>query len=261
MSYPCKKLVFVTVILLTACSVQEKTWESVSPVFVPEKAKQFIQTTRVLISVDRDSRMGIPVMGQRTSHQYFGVLGKLAESATSRFKDDLAAEHRHLLRGVDKAAFKFDSSGKFRETAEQKLRNIDWLKVSNVVNQYDIPLNEIGKIVRTQDEDVLLFIDNRFLMSYDFRSIIVFSHVALYANNDQLVEIAKKARPYENPPTLYKNLFLYEYHYDKKYTTADDALGGWSNNNGEMVRRAIAESISDLTNQISTDLSFITVAK
>lgn len=248
-------------VLLTACTVQEKTWESVSPVFISEQAKKHIESTRVVVSIDQDSRLGIPVLGQRTSHQYFGVIGKLAESATVRFEKDLSADHRRLLRGVDKAAFGFDTGAKFRDATDKSLRAIDWLKVKTVVNRYDVPISDIKNLVQSQDEDALLFVDNRFLMSFDFRSITVFSHVTLYAHNEKLMEIAKKAKPYEDPPTLYKNLFIHEFHYENRYTTAEDALSGWSAKDGEMVKNAIMASINDLTNQLASDLSFITVAK
>lgn len=256
-----KLLLIPCLLVLTACTVQEKTWESVSPVFITEQAKKHIQSTRVIVSIDQDSRLGIPVLGQRTSHQYFGVIGKLAESAAVRFEKDLSEEHRSLLRGVDKAAFSFDTGAKFRDAAEKSLRDVDWLKVNTVINRYDVPISEIGNLVQTQDEDALLFIDNRFLMSFDFRSITVFSHVTLYAHNEQLADIAKKAKPYEDPPTLYKNLFIHEFHYENRYTTAEEALSGWSTKNGEMVNRAIMASITDLTNQLTSDLSFITIGK
>lgn len=259
----CKRIstLIITAILFAACSVQEKTWESVSPIFITEKAKKHIESTKVIVSIDRDNRLGIPIMGQRTSHQYFGVIGKLAESATVKFEQDLSEENRRLLRGIDKAAFHFNTGAKFRDVAKNELPSIKWLKVSTVVNQYDVTLTDIKNLVQTQDEDALLFIDNRFLMAFDFRSIMVFSHVSLFARNEKLVEIARKAKPYEDPPTLYKNLFIYEFHFENKYTTAEDALTGWSNNEGEMVKRAISESISDLTKQIITDLSFTTIDK
>ena len=67
-----KTLFLVSVMLLTGCSVQEKSWETVSPVFIKEEAKQYITSTRVVVSIDQDKRLGLPVLGQRTSHQYYG---------------------------------------------------------------------------------------------------------------------------------------------------------------------------------------------
>jgi len=254
------KFFFISVILLLCgCTVQEKTWENVSPVFVREEAKQHINSTRVVVSIDQDKRLGIPVMGQRTSHQYFGVVGKLAESGEARFKNDLAEEHRRLLREVDLAAFRFDTGNKFREAVDQKINTLQWLKISSVVNHADLQVSDVESMVQTQDEDALLLIDTRYLMAIDFSNITVFSYVTLYAHSDDLVKIAKAAHPYEDPPTLYKNLFSYEFRVEGKYATADDALKGWSENNGEMVQHAISESISDLTQRIIADLSFTTV--
>lgn len=248
-------------ILLSGCTVQEKFWGKVAPVFISEEAKQRIKSTKVIVSLDQDERLGIPIMGQRTSHQYSGVIGKLAESATVRFGDDLSEEQRRLLRGIDMVAFRFDTAVKFREAAQSSLSSIAWLNVSSVVHQHDIPLAEIERIVQTQDEDVLMLIDNRYLMAIDFSSITVFSYVSLYAHERTLVKMAKDAKPYEDPPTLYKNLFLYEFRYDGNYTNAGDALKGWNKNEGEMVQRAITESITDLTKQIIDDLSFTTLKK
>ena len=254
-----KTLFLVSVMLLTGCSVQEKSWETVSPVFIKEEAKQYITSTRVVVSIDQDKRLGLPVLGQRTSHQYYGVIGKLAESAEVRFANDLSEGLRSLLRSIDKAAFKFNTGNKFRRAAESEFQSLTWLKVSSVVNQTDLQIPDIESMVKTLDEDALLLIDNRYLMAIDFSSITVFSYATLYARNENLVRIAKAAKPYEDLPTLYKNLFSYEFRYQDTYTTADDALKGWSKNDGEMVKRAITQSITDLTKQIVSDLSFTTV--
>ena len=256
-----KSIFAVSLILLSACTIQEKYWGKVAPVFVNEEAKQHINSTKVVVSLDQDKRLGIPVLGQRTSHQYYGVIGKLAESGMVRFENDLSEEQRRLLREVDKAAFRFDAGIEFRETAENSLRSLAWLKVSSVINQTDLQIPDIERMVQTQDEDVLLLIDTRYLMAIDFSSITVFSYVTMYAHDESLVKIAKDALPYEHPPTLYKNLFSYEFRYAGSYTTADDALKGWGKNEGEMVQLAISESISDLTKQIVDDLSFTTLKK
>lgn len=254
-----KNLLIISVLLIVGCTVQEKYWGKEAPVFVPEEAKQHVKSTKVVVSLDQDSKLGIPVLGQRTSHQYHGVIGKLAESATVRFEKDLSEEHRSLLRDIDKMAFRFDTSVKFREAAESALRPVAWLNVSSVVDQHDLPIAEIERMVQTQDEDALLFIDNRYLMAIDFSSITVLSYVTLYAHEETLVKIAKQSRPYEDPPTLYKHFFSYEFRYDGSFTTPYDALKGWSNNDGEMVKRALKESIADLTKQIVEDLSYTTV--
>ena len=254
-------LFFVSLVLLYGCTAQGKFQKEVSPTFINEETKQYIKSTKVVVSLDQDKRLGIPASGHGTSHQYFGVIGKLAESAEIRFGRDLSEEQRQLLRGVDKAAFRFDTGVKFREAVESNLRPIDWLNVSSVINQTDLQIPDIERMVKTQDEDALLLIDTRYLMAVDFSSITVFSYVTLYAHEETLVKIAKYARPYENPPTLYNNLFSYEFHYDGSYTTANDALKGWDENEGEMVQRAISESITDLTMQIAADLSFTTSEK
>lgn len=254
-----KILFSLGLLLLNACSVQEKTWESVSPVFVSEEAKQHISSTRVVVSIDQDKRLGIPVMGQRTSHQYFGTVGKLAESGEERFKNDLSEEQRRLLRKVDLAAFRFETGNKFRTAIEQNINSIEWLKVSSVINHADLQISDIESMVQTQDEDALLLIDTRYLMAIDFSNITVFSYVTLYAHEDTLAKIARNIRPYEDPPTLYKNLFSYEFRLQGNYPTADDALKGWDNNEGEMVQKAISESITDLTTRIVEDLSYKTI--
>ena len=96
-------------------------------------------------------------------------------------------------------------------------------------------------------------------MAKDFTNITIFSYVALYANEKSLAKIAKDSRPYDDPPTLYKNLFQYEFRFEGIYTTANEALKGWSENNGEMLHRALETSIADLSNQIVADLSSTTI--
>jgi hypothetical protein len=250
-----KILITVSLILLSGCTSQEKSLEDVSPDFISEEVKQTINSTRIVVSLDQDARLGMPASGQGTSHQYYGVIGKLAESGTVRFENDLSEEKRRLLRGIDKVAFRFDAGAKFREVVEEGIRFIDWLDVSSVINQNDIAFDDIGRMVQTQDEDALLLIANRYLMDMDFERIAVFSYVTLYAHDETLIKIAKATRPYEEPPTLYQKLFLFEFRYDGSYTTPDDALKGWNENDGEMVQRAISESITYLTKQIEGDLS------
>ncbi|WP_455208662.1 hypothetical protein [Kaarinaea lacus] len=251
-------LFVVSLMLLSGCTVQEDYRGKLIPDFVSEEAKQQINSTKVVVSLEQDKNLGIPVIAQRTSHQYYGVIGKLVESGMIRFENNLSEEHRRLLRIVDMAAFRFDTGVKFREAAESGLGSIAWLKVSSVINQTDLQIPDIDSMVQTQDEDALMLIDIRYLMAIDFSSITVFSDVSLYAHDETLIKIAKDTRPYEDPPTLYKKLFSYEFRYAGSYTTADDALNGWSKNEGEMVERAISESITDLMQQLVTDLSLTT---
>ncbi|MDX1812110.1 MAG: hypothetical protein R3240_09195, partial [Gammaproteobacteria bacterium] len=231
-----KTLIVVSFISLSGCASQEEIPENVSPDHISEAVKQHINSTLVVVSLEEDARLGMPVSGQGTSHQYYGVIGKLAESGTVRYAKDLSEEHRQLLRGIDKVAFRFDTGTKFRTAIGEALRSIDWLHISSVVNQTDLPMTDIEHMVQTQDEDALLLIDNRYLMAIDFSSITVFSYVTLYAHNEALVKIAKAARPYDDPPTLYQKLFTFEYPYeagrtsldDSGNTTPDEALKGWN---------------------------------
>jgi hypothetical protein len=250
-----KTLILAGSILLCGCSSQEKAQENVSPDFISEEVKQYINSTKVVVSLDQDARFGMPVSGQSTSHQYYGVIGKLAESGTVRFAKDLSEENRRLLRGIDRSAFHFDAGAKFRGAIEESLQSVAWLKVSDIVNQNDVPVDDIERMVQSQDEDALLFIANRYLMEIDFSRITVFSDVTLYAHDESLIKIAKAARPYENLPTLYQKLFLFEFRYDGSYTTPEDALKAWNKSDGEMVQRAILDSIDNLTQQIVIELS------
>lgn len=248
--------------LLSGCASKESVPGNVAPDRISVAAKQHIKSTLVVVSVDEDSRLGMPVSGQGTSHQYYGVIGKLAESGEVRYQKDLSEDYRQLLRGIDKVAFKLDIGSRFRKASGEALRSVDWLNMTNVVNQTDIPVADIAKMVQTQDEDALLLIDNRYLMAIDFSSITVLSYVTLYAHNESLVKIAKTARPYEDPPILYQKLFTFEYPYeagqtslsDRGNVTPDEALKGWNKNDGDMVQRAISQSIDDLTNQITSGL-------
>lgn len=250
-----KTLILASLMLLSGCASQEDALENAAPDFISEETKQQIRSTAVLVSLEQDTRLGMPVSGQGTSHQYYGVISKLAESGAVRFEKDLSQEHRRLLRGIDKIAFLFDVGGKFRVAVDENLRSVNWLNISSVLNQNDVPVTDIERMVKTQDEDALLLIANRYLMAIDFSSITVFSDVTLYAHDETLVKIAKAARPYEDPPTLYHKLFTFEFRYEGSYATPDDALKGWNENDGEMVQRAISESITELTKQIVADLS------
>lgn len=253
-----KTLILIGLILSGGCSSQEKAPENVSPNYISEEVKQYLNSTRVVVSFDQDARFGMPASGKGTSHQYYGVIGKLAESGTVRFKKDLSEENRRLLRGIDKTAFHIDAGAKFREVIEENLQSVDWLAVTSVINQNDVPVDDIERMVQTQDEDALLFIANRYLMEMDFSRMTVFSDVTLYAHDESLIKIAKAARPYENLPTLYQKLFLFEFRYDAGYTTPEEALKGWNENNGAMIQRAISQSITELTGQIVADLSSAT---
>lgn len=250
-----KTLILLGLILLSGCSSQEKVAQNVSPNIINEEVKQYLNSTKVVVSFDQDARFGMPASGKGTSHQYYGVIGKLAESGTVRLAKDLSEDNRRLLRGIDRAAFHFDAGTKFRDAIEESLQSVDWLKVSDIVILNDVPVDDIERMVQTQDEDALLFVANRYLMGMDFRRITVFSDVTLYAHDEALVKIAKAIRPYENPPTLYQKLFLFEFRYEGSYTTPEDALKAWNESDGEMVRRAIKDSIDNLTQQIVVALS------
>jgi len=64
--FPILALIFST--FLVGCTVQEKYWDQTTPICMDETAKQHIKSTRVIVSIDQDQRLGIPVLGQRTSH-------------------------------------------------------------------------------------------------------------------------------------------------------------------------------------------------
>lgn len=250
-----KILFSVSLTLFVGCASEEQFPAEFSPIVINKEIQEQIKSTKVVVSINQDKRLGIPISGHGTSHQYFGVIGKLADSARIRFDKDLSEEQHKLLLRVDMAAYKFDTGVKFREAVNSNLDSLGWLNISSVVNQTDVQASDVERMVKTQDEDTLLLIDNRYLMAIDFSSITVFSYVTLYAHEESLVKIAKTAMPYEDPPTLHKKLFSFVFPYEGNYTTAKDALTGWEKNEGEMVKRAITESITDLTNRIVADLS------
>lgn len=252
-------LVVVLLLVLTGCMVQQKYWGKVSPIFMDEKARSLIKSTKVLVGLDHDSRMGPPVLERENPGGQYGIIGSLNESTMAHSESKSTQERQKNLDGINKAAIDFNIGSRFREAIEESIKPFSWLNVTYVVKKHDVKIPEIEQMVKTLDEDALLLIDNKYLMAKDFSNITVFSYVALYANEKNLVKIAKDARPYEDPPTLYKNLFQYEFRYDGTYTTADSALKGWNENDGEMLKRALTKSIADLNRQIVADFSSTTI--
>lgn len=248
------------VFVFTGCAVQQKYWGDTSPIFMNETARPLISSTRVLVGLDHDSKMGPPIVANGSSGQQFGLIGALVESAIVHGENNALQERQRRLTGINQAVLDFNIASRFRETVESTIKPIDWLNVSYVVKKHDVKIFEVEKMVNSLEEDALLLIDNKYLMAEDFSNFKVFSYVAIYANEKNLAKIAKDARPHENPPTLYKNLFKYEFKYDGTYTTPESALKGWSDNDGEMLKRAMAQSIDNLVNQIVTDFSYTTVS-
>jgi hypothetical protein len=254
------RLLLMTMTLLgSGCAVQQKYWGQVSPIFMNETARPLISSTRVVVGLDHDSRMGPPVIANGSSGQQFGILGALIESAIVHNENDAIQDRQRRLDGINKAALEYNIGSKFREAVEKSISPLSWLNISYVVKKHDVRIPEIERMVQTLDEDALLLVDNKYLLAQDYSRITVFSYVALYAKESTLAKIAKDARPYEDPPTLYKNLFQYEFAYDGVYTTENDALAGWSSNEGTMIHRALTASIDELTRQIVADLQSTTV--
>ena len=177
--------------------------------------------------------------------QWFGLIGALVESAIVHNENDQLQARQRQLTTINKATLDFNIGSKFREKVETTMKPIDWLNVSYVVKKHKIRIYEVEQMVKNAD---------------DYSNIKVFSYVAIYANEKNLAKIAKDARPHEDPPTLYKNVFKYEFQFDGTYTTAESALKGWSDNDGEMLKRALSASIDELVNQIVTDFSYTTVS-
>lgn len=242
------------------CAVQQKYWGDVAPIFMNETARPLISSTRILVGLDHSSRMGPPLVANGNSGQQFGLIGALVESALVHNENDQIQARQRSLTTINKATLDFNIGSKFREKVESTMKPIDWLNVSYVVKKQQVKIYEVEKMVKNLDEDALLLIDNKYLMADDYSNIKVFSYVAIYANEKNLAKIAKDARPHEDPPTLYKNVFKYEFQYDGTYTTPESALKGWSDNDGEMLKRALTASIDELVNQIVTDFSYTTVS-
>ena len=249
-----------TLIMTTGCVVQQKYWNDSAPIFMNETARPLISSIRVMVGLDYDSKMGPPMIANQNSAQQFGLIGLLVESAIVYNENDSIQMRQRRLTEINRATLEFNIGSQFREAVESTMKPIDWLNISYVVKKHDIKIHEIEKMVVDLEEDALLLIDNKYLMAEDFSKLEVLSYVAIYANEANLVKIAKDARPDEYPPTLYKNLFRFEYPYQGTYITADKAINGWSENGSQMLKNALSKSIENLVNQIVTDFSYTTIS-
>lgn len=234
-------------------------WGFVSPIFMNETARHQIRSTRIVVGLNADSRMGPPLVANGNSGQQFGLIGVLIESAIVHGENDAIQDKQKRLAEINKAVLNYNFGSHFRQAIEDGVKPLDWLNVSYVVKQQDYKTGDTEKILRTLEEDALLVVDCKYIMADDYSRLFVYSYVALHAQQKDLVAIAKQARPYEDPPVLYKNLFKYEFPFEGTYTNEREAIKGWSDNEGEMIHRAMETSIKELTQQITSDMSAITV--
>jgi len=203
--------------------------------------------------------MGPPINANGNSGQQFGLVGVIIESALVYNENNSIQDEQRNLNYINKAALEFNFGSRFRQSIETSINTLNWLHVSYVTKQQDFKSHDIYNILQNLNEDALLVIDCKYQMASDYSKLKVFSYVALHANNKDLVQIAKQSRPDEDPPVLYRHLFKYEFPYDDLYTTPNAAIAGWSHNEGAMLKKGLDSAVKDLSREIISDMSAITV--
>jgi len=259
MNFWTKIATIFVIILLGACVAPQKNWSFVSPIFMNETARHQIKSTRIVVGLNADSRMGPPLVADNNSGQQYGLVGLLVESAIVHGENDAIQEKQRHLTEINKAVLAFNFGSSFRQAIEDNVKPLEWLKVTYVVKKQDYRIGDTAELLKNMDEDALLVVDCKYIMSDDFSKLQVLTHVSLLPKHPDLIAVAKKTRPYDDAPVLYENLFKYNFPYEETFLNPNDAIAGWSKNDGEMVRRALQASIKDLTQQITADMSAITV--
>lgn len=259
MKFTVRAISFVLSIILSGCAVTRNHWGFVSPIFMIESARYQISSTRVVVGLNPDSRMGPPVNPTPASGQQLGLAGVIIESALVYHENNTIQDKQRNLNNINKAALEFNFGSKFRQAIEESTKTLKWLHVSYVTKQQDYKANDIYNILHTLNEDALLLIDCKYQMASDYSKLLVFSYVALHAKNKDLTQIAIRSRPNEDPPVLYRHLFKYEFPYDALYTTSNAAIAGWSQNDGAMLKKGFSLAVKEISHQIISDMSAITV--
>jgi len=255
------QIIYVVVlsVILIACVAPQKNWNYISPIFMVENARHKIGSTRVVVGLNADSRLGPPLVASGNSGQQGGLIGALIESAIVHGQNDTIQEKQRHLTEINNALLTFNFGSAFRQAVQDKVKPLEWLHVTYITKQQDFRIGDITRLLTSIDEDALLVIDCKYIMADDYSKLNVYTHVTLNPKRAELVKIAKQARPNDQFTVLYENLFKFVFPYDGTFLNPNDAIAGWSNNNGDMIHRALTASINDLTQQIISDMSAITV--
>lgn len=137
-----------------------------------------------------------------------GLIGALIQAAvdTSSTKKAEAA-----VSPVRNALLDYDFGSEFATVLTNELAGLPWLNTESVKALYGFGQDEQAEAIRDANSAMVVVVDTSYSLSTNFDTMKIMASVSAYPKDPELVAIAEKEVPNQDPPLLYRNQFTYSH--------------------------------------------------
>jgi len=180
-----------------------------------------------------------------------GLIPALIDLAVNKSRADDAET---TVVGVRNALLDYDFSKQILTNIEQQLRQLAWINLQAVRLETTSADDKINDAVARSTANAVLVVRTSYSVTADFLRIKVTALVTGHPKTDELVAVAKQARPDIDPPLLYRNTFIVSNGAGGPFANRDAAAKAWADDNGKKAREALDQGAADLAERLATDL-------
>ena len=180
-----------------------------------------------------------------------GLIGALIEVAL----DSASAKRAEAaVSPVRNALLDYDFGSQFETVLANELAGLPWLNAESVRTLYGFGPDEQAEAIRGANSEIVVVIDTLYSLSPDLDALKITTRVNAYPKDAELVEIAEKEYPNQDPPLLYRNAFTYSHELDLSTSSKEQAAEIWASDGGARIRAALAKGMLVMAGMIALDL-------
>ena len=242
LSYPIAFVIFT--FMFSGCATQ-------THLPMTKDAQNNIQSTDVVIGLAQEEIFAEIEQSNVTAATGGGLLFALIDSSINSSRTEDAEE---LVKPVKNSLIDYDFPSEFETALKAELQRLSWLNTVNYQTEKPYSIKTDENILTKSSADIVLVLNTSYRFSPGLKSIKVSSAIKGYANSEELKTIAEKSNPNSQKPILYMNNFVYSQPIQGMYTDSEQAAKGWSSNEAQQVKTALAQGVEELAKMIATDL-------
>src|SRR5215472_12230104 len=172
-----------------------------------------------------------------------GLIPALIDLAVNKSRADDAEASVVVIRN---ALLDYDFSKQLLTSIEQQLRQLPWINLQAVRLETTSGDDKISDAVARSTANAVLVIRTSYSLSPNFSLIKITAVVTGHPKTEELVAVARQARPDIDPPLLYRKAFFVTNGAGGPFANREAAAKAWADNNGKIAREALDKGAVNL---------------
>lgn len=165
-----------------------------------------------------------------------------------------AGDAEAAIAPVKNALIDYDFAKQLQAALENEFRQLSWLNLQGFRTEASPDATKVIAAADGANASVVLVISARYMLSADFSQMRVRATATGYPKTEELVALAKKTRPDDDPAMLYRNDFTVQKALDGAYPNLAARGNAWGGDGGKRAREALNGATAELAARIATDL-------